>query len=55
VTILCSRDAGQPEFFLANCDCGWIGETLETEREARADGTGHSTNVRLEVEYPLGE
>ena len=53
VTIVYGHPVGSEPFYLANCDCGWVGNSVGTEDEARADAAEHSPKVRREVERPL--
>lgn len=54
VAICFSRDEGEGSYFLATCECGWVGDVVATESDARADAAGHSPNVRPEIEYLHG-
>jgi hypothetical protein len=45
-------------FFVAYCDCGWVGPSHDTDEpdaqdNAFRDARGHGTNVAPEVEDPL--
>jgi len=49
---------GKAPFFIAYCDCGWVGAPHEADEphardHAFRDARGHGTNVAPEVEDPL--
>jgi hypothetical protein len=54
VTVMFSRMDDGDSFFVATCECGWVGDAAATEAECRAEALEHSPNVQPETEYPLG-
>ena len=41
-------------YFIAICSCGWQSDERATDEEVRSAALEHSSNVRREVERPLG-
>jgi hypothetical protein len=41
-------------YFIAMCDCDWIGETRETSEEAFVDAYAHTPNVDDAMKRPVG-
>jgi MFS family permease len=51
--------ADKEPYFVAYCDCGWVGTAFDTtnphaQDKAFRDARDHGTNVAPEVEHPLG-
>ncbi len=41
-------------YFIALCDCGWVGEGFSTSAEAFEDARRHSPLVSEEIRRPVG-
>jgi hypothetical protein len=41
-------------YFVAICECGWVGLARESSEEAFKDAYDHDTNVSEEIERPVG-
>jgi hypothetical protein len=41
-------------YFVAICECGWIGETRGSSEEAFKDAYDHDSNVSEEIQRPVG-
>ena len=41
-------------YFVAICECDWLGDIRESSEEAFRDAYGHTENVDEEVKRPVG-
>jgi hypothetical protein len=41
-------------YFVAICDCGWVGDIWGTSEEAFKDAYHHDLNVSEEIQRPVG-
>ena len=41
-------------YFVAICECDWLGDTQASSEEAFRDARAHTSNVDEEVKRPLG-
>ena len=41
-------------YFVAICDCDWLGDIRESSEEAFHDAYGHTVNVDEELKRPVG-
>lgn len=47
------RDGSHPPFYMAQCDCGWFGETFPDEASAFEEAHQHAEQVDLKVRDTL--
>ena len=48
------KDDDFEPYFVAICECGWLGDIRENSDDALADAREHTPNVQETIERPVG-